>query len=595
MNKNSKAFSLTELLIVLVVIALLFAALAPIITKRHISETHENESIWNLISGDTERNAYFDPGNEKWTSSVYVGMIPTTSNTSAGKLVIDSGNITYNSLTYKQPQIQFRFSKSPTEQGRGVNAANLYVDSSSIIFGKFSPNMNYDKTTVYGLNNLSAVSTNAKGVTVLGFAAMEDAKITEKNPQYVVAVGNRAGNKIGASDSTVSVNSIFLGSNAGAGIAETTDAPTDNIAIGYKSLSRDNTLGSHNVFIGLHTGNGFNNSNASYNTIVGSAFSGTSASYNTIIGYGVYTKGDSTVKAMTAIGYGACNSISGNNLGSRVCIGYNSAVSTNNTPASFNTDSGEHIFIGGKPDTSKTRGYPGRAVLEVHNNTVNSYTYGNVVLNSNLVLRGNFFPSDGVNIAYNVFKNTQDIGAEDVYYRCSSDAYQSILSYNAYVCKSLTASDPKSINVLFKQDNCSNDSGYPSGDGCPNVISSDKRLKSDIVPNNDGLDKILAIEPYIYSYKNEPSKKHVGVIAQHLLKIFPNAVSKDEEGFLRIRLEDMFYALVNSIKELASAVDNLYSKLAEIEQDILSVNKDQKIINKQLYVLDKKIKKLERN
>ncbi len=595
MNKNSKAFSLTELLIVLVVIALLFAALAPIITKRHISETHENESIWNLVSGDTERNAYFDPGNERWTSSVYVGMIPTTSNTSAGKLVIDSGNITYNGITYKQPQIQFRFSKSPSEQGRGVNAANLYIDSSSIIFGKFSPNMNYDKTTVYGLNNLSAVSTNAKGVTVLGFAAMEDAKITEKNPQYVVAVGNRAGNKIGASDSTVSVNSIFLGSNAGAGVAETTSAPTDNIAIGYKSLSRDNSSGSHNVFIGSLTGNGFNGSNASYNTIVGSTFSGTSASYNTIIGYGVYTKGDPAVKAMTAIGYGACNSISGDNSGSRVCIGYNSAVSTNNTPASFNSDNGEHIFIGGRPDTSKTRGFPGRAVLEVHNNTVNSDTYGNVILNSNLVLRGNFFPSDGNNIAYNVFKNTQEIGAESVYYRCSSDSYQAILSYNAYVCKALAASDPKSINVLYKQGNCSNSSGYPSGSGCPNVISSDKRLKTDISLNYDGLNKILAIQPYIYSYKNEPSKKHVGVIAQHLQKIFPNAVSKDEDGFLRIRLEDMFYALVNSVKELAASVDNLYSKLAEIEQNIFSVNKDQKTINKQLSVLDKKIKKLERN
>ncbi|MBO6181541.1 prepilin-type N-terminal cleavage/methylation domain-containing protein, partial [bacterium] len=52
MKSGIRAFSLTELLIVLVVIALLFAAMAPIVTKRHIAETHETESIWNFVTGD---------------------------------------------------------------------------------------------------------------------------------------------------------------------------------------------------------------------------------------------------------------------------------------------------------------------------------------------------------------------------------------------------------------------------------------------------------------------------------------------------------------------------------------------------------------
>ena len=39
-------------------------------------------------------------------------------------------------------------------------------------------------------------------------------------------------------------------------------------------------------------------------------------------------------------------------------------------------------------------------------------------------------------------------------------------------------------------------------------------------------------------------------MAQDLEKIFPKAVFKGDDGFLRIRMEDMFYALVNAVKEL---------------------------------------------
>jgi prepilin-type N-terminal cleavage/methylation domain-containing protein len=54
--KPHKAFSLTELIIVLVIIAVLFAAMAPIITKRHIADTAGVENIWNFVNNDTERD-----------------------------------------------------------------------------------------------------------------------------------------------------------------------------------------------------------------------------------------------------------------------------------------------------------------------------------------------------------------------------------------------------------------------------------------------------------------------------------------------------------------------------------------------------------
>lgn len=612
MKKGIKAFSLTELMIVIVIIAIIFSALAPIVTKRHISDSHDSESVWNLVSGDSEYNAYFDPGEPKWTSSVYVGMMPGSTNNNAGKLVVNSGDISYNSKTYKQPQIQFRFSKTPSEQTRGINAASLFVGpSSNVVFGSALPYTDTSYSTVYGLSNLhTSVQKNdgtnsplskAKYVTVMGHSAMGKAKITESDgAQYIIAIGNSSANKIGAANTTSSISGIYIGSGAGSGSAESAVPPSNNIAIGYNSMAytgknvSSGILGSNNVVIGADSGNTLEHANSSYNTIIGSNYVGKKVAYSTIIGYGAYANGNSITANITAIGYGACNSVKGD-FGSRVCIGYNSGVSANNTPDVFNTDSGEHIFIGGRPQyiTSQST-YPGRSVLEVHNNTVGSNTYGNVVLNSNLVVRGNFYPSDGDNIAYNVFKTTHEVSAERSYYRCNSDTFRSTLDYSSYVCNDLTSANPKSINLLYKGGNCNLTEGYTNGGNCPNIISSDIRLKTDISENYDGLEKILELKPYNFYYKNDLSTPMVGVIAQDLQKVFPDAVSKDSKGFLQIRFEDMFYALVNAVKQLSDKIDSIGEKLADVRQSIIKVKSDQADINRDLSLLNIKVKKLEK-
>ena len=71
-----------------------------------------------------------------------------------------------------------------------------------------------------------------------------------------------------------------------------------------------------------------------------------------------------------------------------------------------------------------------------------------------------------------------------------------------------------------------------------------------------------------YTFKKDKNKTpHVGVIAQDLQKVFPDAVTKGEDGFLRIRLEDMFYAAINAIKELATRMDRNEQKIKQLEQE----------------------------
>ena len=77
-------------------------------------------------------------------------------------------------------------------------------------------------------------------------------------------------------------------------------------------------------------------------------------------------------------------------------------------------------------------------------------------------------------------------------------------------------------------------------------------------------------------------------MAQDLQKIFPNAVTKGEDGFLRIRMEDMFYAVVNAVKELANMFDRQDERIVQLE-------KENKELHKTINDLEKRLEKLEKH
>ncbi len=96
-------------------------------------------------------------------------------------------------------------------------------------------------------------------------------------------------------------------------------------------------------------------------------------------------------------------------------------------------------------------------------------------------------------------------------------------------------------------------------------------------------------------------------MAQDLQKVFPNAVTKNKDGWLQIRWDEMFYSAINAIKELNDKVIALSEKLQEFTTELTDlkakVDKQQteietqaKTLNKQqqeLENLSEKIKKLE--
>ena len=95
--------------------------------------------------------------------------------------------------------------------------------------------------------------------------------------------------------------------------------------------------------------------------------------------------------------------------------------------------------------------------------------------------------------------------------------------------------------------------------------SSDERLKDNIVPVNDGLDRVLTLGGYEFDW-NEKSNKEghdVGLIAQEIQEVLPEAVIERDNGYLAVDYHKVIPLLIESIKDLNVKVINLEKKLSE--------------------------------
>ena len=110
---------------------------------------------------------------------------------------------------------------------------------------------------------------------------------------------------------------------------------------------------------------------------------------------------------------------------------------------------------------------------------------------------------------------------------------------------------------------------YSARDFYSKFLPSDSRLKYIEKENKSGLDKIRQLKVFNFTFKKDEKKTpHVGVIAQDLQKIFPNAVKKGTDGFLNIRFEDMFFAMINAIKELDLKYQAQEKRINDLEKRI---------------------------
>lgn len=97
--------------------------------------------------------------------------------------------------------------------------------------------------------------------------------------------------------------------------------------------------------------------------------------------------------------------------------------------------------------------------------------------------------------------------------------------------------------------------------------SSDRRLKENITPIANALDKVKSLTGVEFDWKPEHKKAHgyeghdTGVIAQEVQEVMPTAVRTNDTGYLAVRYEKLIGLLIEANKELAARVEELENKL----------------------------------
>ena len=87
---------------------------------------------------------------------------------------------------------------------------------------------------------------------------------------------------------------------------------------------------------------------------------------------------------------------------------------------------------------------------------------------------------------------------------------------------------------------------------------SDERKKEIIKPIANATSKVCELRSVIGRYKtDEPETRRSFLIAQDIQSVLPEAVSKDENGYLLLQYTDTIPLLVAAIKELKAEVDEL--------------------------------------
>jgi hypothetical protein len=98
--------------------------------------------------------------------------------------------------------------------------------------------------------------------------------------------------------------------------------------------------------------------------------------------------------------------------------------------------------------------------------------------------------------------------------------------------------------------------------------SSDARLKNIIEPISNALSKVEQINPCIYSLKDdETNKRRVGVIAQDVYKVLPEAVDStpESEQMMGVQYSDLIPLALAAIKELSAENTQLKTQLAAMD------------------------------
>lgn len=431
-----KGFSLVEMMVVMLLIAVVLAASAPMITRKVSRE--RSDKIFDMLGTDPN-----------------------------------------NAVEYVKGRNQRIFMNGRKDGYVGIVETGVNIPTNSVLFGQ---------NILFPFNYVTK-ETSANNLVGIGFGT--------SNYLNSVAIGYKAG----AFTDAVSIGNGADGNEYGVAIGSKAQTRYKNsVAIGYNAR----TVGENAITIG-------------------SGPFATDTGKNAIsIGYNA----EAIAKNGIAIGYNASAMVENS-----VAIGYNATAPYKNT-----------VVLG---DTNTTVYIPGNLVVN-HAALIGR----NAGRNDNLYFRP-YAQEDGRHFAV--------LNAGDWK---GGDSNVSLVQDDTNDDKLVVRVGPYSTQTeWWRRDYRDNNRTHinfedPTRGNDPNSYKqSDIRLKNVGEPFTAGLNELEKLNFYHFTFKKDKDQvPQVGVMAQDLQKVFPQAVSKDDGGWLTIRWDEMFYAAINAIKELNTKV-----------------------------------------
>ncbi|MCJ7777111.1 MAG: tail fiber domain-containing protein [Sedimentisphaerales bacterium] len=121
-------------------------------------------------------------------------------------------------------------------------------------------------------------------------------------------------------------------------------------------------------------------------------------------------------------------------------------------------------------------------------------------------------------------------------------------------------------------------------------IISDIRVKEVHGSYERGLSEVTRLNPVNFSYRQDndlklpAGKQFVGLVAQEVQKVVPEAVEENSDGYLMINSDPIIWAMVNSIKELKAENDQIKTENDQIKQRLDAL--EQKVNKQSLPIQD---------
>lgn len=451
-----------------------------------------------------------------------------------------------------------------------INSSITSADSILVAFQKTQGQINNQVSLISNKADTTNITQTITASTVTGLSAPV-AGTDAANKTYVDSFGqwSKSGSDIyrtsgfvgiGTNTPTVSLEVNGAAKIGGINIWHGIGGTASNLAIGENTMLSVSS-GIQNAALGrnalwmLTTG--------SDNTAIGdSALSGTtSGGFNTAVGYSSLNH-NTTGYQNTAVGNAALNS---NLIGAlNVAMGdnalFNSTGNYNTALGSLagyqNTTGGSNIFIGynaGNHTSFST--YSGNVII-------GGYSVTNTGGNNQIII------ADGTG-APKIYANTSgNVGIGTM-----SPTMKLDVAGNVNVTGGVTAT-----------------ANY--------TVSSDINYKKEIFKIKNALEKITSINGVTYFYKtdefpemNFSEKRQLGVIAQTVEKVFPEAVTKNSQGYRTVAYSMLIAPIIESIREIKNWMNSKDEVVDKLKAENDAIKRENEEIKLRLARLEKMLSK----